>query len=91
MNELRIGRPDKRNWTIEELTPGGLHPITREQAPAKWGIVGYYGSPEDLAKYLLRHQIELPVGNLQTQLIELLTEIKAAEQRITEMLKTTFA
>lgn len=81
---FRIGHPDKRNWTLEELTPGGLHPTTKERGPDKWAIVGYYGSPEDLARHLLKRQIEVPEGTLQTQLKDLLTELKAAEARIVE-------
>lgn len=86
MSNFRIGHPDKRNWTLEELIPGGLHPTTKERGPDKWEIVGYYGSPEDLARHLLKRQIELPEGTLQTQLKDLLAEVKAAEARIVEAL-----
>ena len=90
MNNFRIGHPDKRNWTLEELIPGGLHPTTGRRGPDKWAKVGYYGSLEDLAKYLLRHQIELPDGTLQNQIRDLLIEIRRAEQSILEQLNKIY-
>lgn len=89
-NPFRISHSDKRNWILEELTPGGLNPTTKEQGPDTWKTVGYYGSPEDLAKYLLRRQIKLPDGTLQNQLKDLLVEIKAAEARIVQELKLAY-
>jgi hypothetical protein len=90
MTNFRIGHPDKRNWTIEQFVQGGSHPITKKRGPDKWEIIGYYGSPEDVAKYVLRHQIELPDGTLQNQIQDLLTEIERAEKSILEQLKKTY-
>ena len=90
MTNFRIAHPDKRNWTLEELTPGGLNPTTKEQGPDTWKIVGYYGSPEDLAKYILRRQIELPDGTLQSQIKDFIAEIKAAETRIVQEIRLVY-
>ena len=78
---------DERCWIYEEWLAGGISRKTGQPSPGYWHTVGYYGSPEDLAKYLLRRQIEVPEGTLQTQLKDLLAEIKAAEARIVEGLR----
>lgn len=84
---FRIRRPDERNWILEQLVPGGIHPTTRQPGQDRWEVVGYYGKLEDLARYLVDRQIEVPEGTLQDQIKGLLVELKAAEGRILEELK----
>lgn len=87
--EFRIAHYDTKNWTLEELRPGGIDPETKEVKPDKWAIVGYFGQLEHIAVALLNRQIATPGGTLETQVKELLTELKAAEKRIADQLTAT--
>lgn len=83
---FRIARYDAKNLVIEELIPGGLHPVTRKPSDDKWKTIGYFGRLEDLVRFLLNRQIQIPDGTLETQIPALLAEIKAAEARTLETL-----
>ena len=83
---FRIRRHDKRNILLEELVPGGLHPVTRERGEAKWVEVGAFGKLPDLIHHLLSREIAISDGTLATQIPALLAEIRAAEARIVKAL-----
>jgi hypothetical protein len=89
MNDFRIGRPDPKNWTLEEWRTGPNRK-TRELSPGHWAVVGYYGKLEDLIKALVNRQIVLPDGTLAEQIPALLSELKAAEARIFDSLNKSF-
>lgn len=71
---------------LEEWS-NGINRKTKRQSTGHWRTVGYYGKLFDLAAYLLNYQIETPTGTLTEQIPALIAEIKAAEARITEILK----
>lgn len=83
VDHFRIRRYDSMNWVLEEFTPGGLHPVTREQALNKWIVIGYYGQLSDLTRHLLDRSIILPDKATGQQILD---AIKEAEQHITASL-----
>lgn len=84
---FRVRRLDERNLVVEEWSTA-INTHTGEPSPGHWRIEGYFGRYEDVASYLLNRQIEIPTGSLETQIPALLAEIKAAEARIVEELKS---
>jgi hypothetical protein len=77
--DLRIHRYDRKNWTIEEWTEGGIGPAGR--GPDGWKIIGYYGKLKDLAVCLLDEMIVLSDDSATSgrQILQAITE---AEERI---------
>lgn len=84
---FRIVRPDKKNWVLEEWAAGGINRKTGLPSPGYWKTFGYYGKIEDLAKYLLNHQIELPDGTLQNQVRDLLAGLDQLEARLVQEIR----
>ncbi len=82
---FRIARPDAKNWTLEELVPGGIHQRTKKRGPDKWRVIGYFGGLEDLLSHLINRQLEVPEGTLETQIRDLLAELKTVEERLLRM------
>ena len=86
--EFKISRSgDKRCWIYEEWTKGGIHPTKKTISQDHWVTIGYYGSLEDLAKYLLRRQIEVPKSTGYQQIKDLIAATKVAEIRIIQEMK----
>lgn len=89
-NTFRIIREPKY-FTYQQWVVGGIKPQTAgERADDHWRDVGYYGKLSDLVIYLVNNHIEVPEGTLQTQIGELLTEIKRVEKSILEALTSLF-
>jgi len=79
---------ESRFYTYQQWVVGGIAPQTGEKADDHWADVGYYGKLSDLVIYLVNNHIEVPDGTLQTQIKDLLAEIKRAESSILEQLET---
>lgn len=83
---FRIRRSgDKRCFIYEEFIKGYDKGDTK--VSDHWHTVGYYGQLSDLVLYLTNRHIETPEGTLQTQMIELLNEIKRVEKSILKQLE----
>jgi len=86
--EFKISRSgDKRYWIYEEWAKGGAIPGTNKKGDDHWNVIGYYGSLEDLAKYLLRRQMEVPQSTGYQQIKDLVIAIKIAETQIIQKLE----
>ncbi len=77
---------EPRYYTYQQWVTGGINPQTGKKADDHWRDIGYYGKLSDLVIYLVNNHIEVPDGTLQTQIRELLTEIKRVEKSILEAL-----
>lgn len=83
--QLRIKRIP-HNWVLQELRPGGPHPITGNVGPDHWEDVGFYGQLCDLARAALNRSIIVPEGLLAEQMPALIKAVKEAEARLASML-----
>ena len=81
MAKYRITRKDKWNITVKEFRPPALQDDGTMSKPS-WGLYGYFGEFEDVARRVLRDEIILPAGDLEAQLQQLPAAIDAAVQRI---------
>lgn len=77
---------DKRNWVLQ-LWKMGINPKTGQIGKGYWDTEGYYGKLKDLTRSLIGKNIQVPEGNLETQLSDLLAEIKRVELSISEQLE----
>ncbi len=77
---------ESKYYTYQQWVTGGIKPQTGEKADDHWRDVGYYGKLSDLVIYLVNNHIEVPDGTLQTQIKELLVEIRRVEKAILEVL-----
>jgi len=78
---------DGRCWIYEQWLVGGVNNKTGLASPGYWSVVGYYGQLSDLVIYLVNRNIELPDGTLQTQIKDLLAEMKRVEKSILSQLE----
>jgi hypothetical protein len=78
---------DGRCWIYEQWRVGGIDRKTGKVSEGNWYTVGYYGQLSDLVIYLVNRHIEVPDGTLQTQMKDLLIEVKRVESSILEQLK----
>jgi len=78
----RLRRYDAKNIVIEELVPGGLHPITRELGPEHWETYGYYGKLEDTISPLINLLLEIPDADLSGQVRSLSGQLIAVKAEI---------
>ena len=76
-------KPDRYNLTVKEYRP----PTPKNDGTmtqARLVDYGHFGCWEDLINRVLRDEILVPDGDLETQLRGLRAEIAAAEKRILE-------